>query len=164
MFPNQIIWIGNNSAVACMNQCAAFGYPASGVEVSYKAWNSLHFWFIALLFSLAKNAVRVNNYDIFLTHRMTIRLWWHYRRCGKQRCFRCGNRVRDAMPGRSDSSVRWWQSFEYVLLEWSSECLAYACQHWSLWGAFYFMYSMFCWCKNFLVFGWVILLSIKWTS
>ena len=35
MFPNQIIWIGNNSAVACMNQCAAFGYPASGVEVSY---------------------------------------------------------------------------------------------------------------------------------
>ena len=36
MFPNQIIWIGNNSAVACMNQCAAFGYPASGVEVSYK--------------------------------------------------------------------------------------------------------------------------------
>ena len=36
MFSNQIIWIGNNSAVACMNQCAAFGYPASGVEVSYK--------------------------------------------------------------------------------------------------------------------------------
>jgi hypothetical protein len=35
MFSNQIIWIGNNSAVACMNQCAAFGYPASGVEVSY---------------------------------------------------------------------------------------------------------------------------------
>ena len=37
MFPNQIIWTGNNSAVACMNQCAAFGYPASGVEVSFKA-------------------------------------------------------------------------------------------------------------------------------
>ena len=37
MFSNQITWIGNNSAVACMNQCAAFGYPASGVEVSYKA-------------------------------------------------------------------------------------------------------------------------------
>ena len=36
MFPNQIIWIGNNSALACMNQCAAFGYPASGVEVSQK--------------------------------------------------------------------------------------------------------------------------------
>ena len=36
MFPYQIIWIGNNSAVACMNQCAAFGYPASGVEVSYE--------------------------------------------------------------------------------------------------------------------------------
>ena len=36
MFPDQIVWIGNNSAVACMNQCAAFGYPASGVEVSCK--------------------------------------------------------------------------------------------------------------------------------
>ena len=41
MFPNQIIWIGNNSAVACMNQCAAFGYPASGVEVSYKVMSEL---------------------------------------------------------------------------------------------------------------------------
>ena len=38
MFPNQIIWIGNNSALACMNQCAAFGYPASGVEVSRNAY------------------------------------------------------------------------------------------------------------------------------
>ena len=36
MFPYQITWVGNNSAVACMNQCAAFGYPASGVEVSHK--------------------------------------------------------------------------------------------------------------------------------
>ena len=39
VFPNQIIWIGNNSALACMNQCAAFGYPASGVEVSRKAYH-----------------------------------------------------------------------------------------------------------------------------
>jgi hypothetical protein len=39
-FPNQIIWSGNNTAVACMNQCAAFGYPASGVEVSYKAYSA----------------------------------------------------------------------------------------------------------------------------
>ena len=37
MFSNKITWIGNNSAVACMNQCAAFGYPAAGVEVSHKA-------------------------------------------------------------------------------------------------------------------------------
>jgi hypothetical protein len=35
VLPNQIIWIGNNSALACMNQCAAFGYPASGTEVRY---------------------------------------------------------------------------------------------------------------------------------
>jgi hypothetical protein len=42
IFPNQIIWIGNNSALACMNQCAAFGYPASGVEVSPKAYLSLY--------------------------------------------------------------------------------------------------------------------------
>ena len=45
IFPNQIIWIGNNSAVACMNQCAAFGYPASGVEVSYKpVTKDLNLW------------------------------------------------------------------------------------------------------------------------
>jgi len=38
MFPNQIIWIGNNSALACMNQCAAFGYPASGVEFGQECY------------------------------------------------------------------------------------------------------------------------------
>ncbi|TFK38505.1 hypothetical protein BDQ12DRAFT_723345 [Crucibulum laeve] len=31
-FSNKIVWTGNNTALACMNQCAAFGYPASGVE------------------------------------------------------------------------------------------------------------------------------------
>ncbi|KAF9466725.1 copper radical oxidase [Collybia nuda] len=30
--PNQIIWTGNNSALACMDQCAAFGYPVSATE------------------------------------------------------------------------------------------------------------------------------------
>ena len=67
MFPNQIIWIGNNSAVACMNQCAAFGYPASGVEVSYKTVTKYRkiskltslFHIFAHLFSMVKNAVRV---------------------------------------------------------------------------------------------------------
>ncbi|KAF8908562.1 copper radical oxidase with WSC domains [Gymnopilus junonius] len=38
MFPNQIIWPGNNSAIACMNQCAAFGYPASGVEFGQECY------------------------------------------------------------------------------------------------------------------------------
>jgi hypothetical protein len=38
VFPNQIIWIGNNSALACMNQCAAFGYPASGVEFGQECY------------------------------------------------------------------------------------------------------------------------------
>lgn len=33
MFDNQIIWIGNNTAEACMNQCAKFGFTAAGVEV-----------------------------------------------------------------------------------------------------------------------------------
>jgi hypothetical protein len=35
VLPQQIIWPTNNSALACMNQCAAFGYPASGTEVRY---------------------------------------------------------------------------------------------------------------------------------
>ena len=63
IFPNQIIWIGNNSAVACMNQCAAFGYPASGVEVSYKPITkdlNLIFNIFAFMSSLVKSAVRVN--------------------------------------------------------------------------------------------------------
>ena len=33
VLPYENIWLTNNSAVACMNQCAAFGYPAAGVEV-----------------------------------------------------------------------------------------------------------------------------------
>jgi len=34
MFANQMDhWTFNNSALACMNQCAAFGYSAAGVEV-----------------------------------------------------------------------------------------------------------------------------------
>jgi len=78
-----------------------------------------------------------------ITHWMTIRLWWHYWRCGKQRCFQCRNGMRDTLSWRSDPTVRWWQSFEYLFLEWSSECLAYAHQHWSLWGEFYFMYSLY---------------------
>jgi hypothetical protein len=42
MFSNKIIWVGNNSALACMKQCAAFGYPASGVEVSEKPYLSIY--------------------------------------------------------------------------------------------------------------------------
>ncbi|KAF9484627.1 copper radical oxidase [Pholiota conissans] len=38
IFPNQIINIGNNSAIACMNQCAAFGYPASGTEFGQECY------------------------------------------------------------------------------------------------------------------------------
>uniref|UniRef100_A0A8H7XRB3 WSC domain-containing protein n=1 Tax=Psilocybe cubensis TaxID=181762 RepID=A0A8H7XRB3_PSICU len=38
MFPNQIIWIGNNTALACMNQCAAFGFTAAGVEFGQECY------------------------------------------------------------------------------------------------------------------------------
>lgn len=38
MFPYQIIWPGNNTAVACMNQCAAFGFPAAGVEYGQECY------------------------------------------------------------------------------------------------------------------------------
>ena len=75
--------------------------------------------------------------------KVTIRLWWYYWCCGKQWCFRCGNRVRDSLSWRFDPSVRWFQSFEYLLLEWTSECLAYARQHWSVWGELYFIYSQY---------------------
>ncbi len=40
VLPYQNIWLTNNSAVACMNQCAAFGYPVAGVEVRpYTSWS-----------------------------------------------------------------------------------------------------------------------------
>ena len=32
IFPNQIINTNNNTVEACLNQCAAFGYPAGGME------------------------------------------------------------------------------------------------------------------------------------
>lgn len=38
IFPNEITWIGNNSALACINQCAAFGYPAAGVEYGQECY------------------------------------------------------------------------------------------------------------------------------
>lgn len=31
-FPYQIINTNNNTATACLTQCAAFGYPAAGME------------------------------------------------------------------------------------------------------------------------------------
>jgi len=33
VLPYENVWLTNNSAVACMNQCATFGYPVAGVEV-----------------------------------------------------------------------------------------------------------------------------------
>ncbi|KAG6836636.1 hypothetical protein H0H93_005663 [Arthromyces matolae] len=36
--PYQIIWPTNNSALACLEQCAAFGFPASGVEYGQECY------------------------------------------------------------------------------------------------------------------------------
>jgi hypothetical protein len=32
VFPYEMDWTTNNTVVACLNQCAAFGYPAAGLE------------------------------------------------------------------------------------------------------------------------------------
>nr|ABD61575.1 copper radical oxidase [Phanerodontia chrysosporium] len=37
-FPYQIINSNNNSAEACLNQCAKFGYPAAGLEYGDECW------------------------------------------------------------------------------------------------------------------------------
>ena len=34
-FPYQNIYTTNNTVEACLNQCAAFGYPAAGMEVLF---------------------------------------------------------------------------------------------------------------------------------
>ncbi|KAG6919683.1 hypothetical protein DXG01_002626 [Tephrocybe rancida] len=36
--PYQIIWPTNNTALACMKQCAAFGFPASGTEFGQECY------------------------------------------------------------------------------------------------------------------------------
>jgi hypothetical protein len=33
VFPHQIIYTTDNSVETCLNQCAAFGFPAAGLEV-----------------------------------------------------------------------------------------------------------------------------------
>ncbi|VDB83101.1 unnamed protein product [Peniophora sp. CBMAI 1063] len=38
VFPYQIINTNNNSATACLTQCAAFGYPAAGMEFGDECW------------------------------------------------------------------------------------------------------------------------------
>jgi hypothetical protein len=35
ILPWMLEWPTNNSATACMQQCAEFGYPAAGVEVGF---------------------------------------------------------------------------------------------------------------------------------
>lgn len=32
VFPYEMDWTTNNTVDACLNQCAAFGYPAAGLE------------------------------------------------------------------------------------------------------------------------------------
>ncbi|TFK22851.1 copper radical oxidase [Coprinopsis marcescibilis] len=38
IIPNQILWERNNSAVACMEQCAKFGFPVSATEYGYECY------------------------------------------------------------------------------------------------------------------------------
>ena len=32
VFPYELDWTTNNTVEACLNQCAAYGYPAAGLE------------------------------------------------------------------------------------------------------------------------------------
>jgi len=41
-FPYQNIWTDNNTVEACLNQCAAFGYPAAGLEVRFDSLSHCH--------------------------------------------------------------------------------------------------------------------------
>ncbi|KAF8577851.1 copper radical oxidase [Ramaria rubella] len=38
VFPYQLFFTTNNSAEVCLNQCAAFGYPAAGMEFGDECW------------------------------------------------------------------------------------------------------------------------------
>ena len=43
LFPNQIVQPTNNSVDFCLNQCAAFGYPAAGLEFGQECCKSTTF-------------------------------------------------------------------------------------------------------------------------
>lgn len=50
-FPYQIINTNNNTATACLTQCAAFGYPAAGMEFGDEV-HHLHNSLAAQLFTV----------------------------------------------------------------------------------------------------------------
>ena len=53
--PYQMVWLTNNSALACMTQCEAFGYPVSGTEV--RPYTSPDSALLITTVSMDKNAV-----------------------------------------------------------------------------------------------------------
>lgn len=38
VFPFSNVWPGTNTVEKCLNQCAAFGYPAAGLEFGEECW------------------------------------------------------------------------------------------------------------------------------
>jgi hypothetical protein len=48
VLPYQNVYTSNNTAEACLNQCAAFGYPAAGMEYGDECCKSilLYYYFL----------------------------------------------------------------------------------------------------------------------
>lgn len=44
VFPYELDWTTNNTVDACLNQCAAFGYPAAGLEYGEQCCKCLPSW------------------------------------------------------------------------------------------------------------------------
>jgi len=73
ILPWMIEWPLNMSATVCMEQCAAFGYPAAGVEVSSIVSNRL--LLTEYIPSLVSNAVRPEVHALNLILTLLCSLW-----------------------------------------------------------------------------------------
>ena len=115
VFPYEIDWTNNNTVAACLNQCAAFGYPVAGLEYGSQCCRLLDQF-------PARCADEL--------HSLRGR-----RGCGCERWLLCSRfSVQYALFRRPNPSMRCRQSANNVLLECNDERLAYPTEHWVLRG------------------------------
>lgn len=117
ILPWMLEWPLNMSATICMEQCAAFGYPAAGVEVNnllplysiaYSWLGSCLVWYSMLYDSKFTWAVS----NSILTLRCS--LWWHHG-CHKRQWYHWRRSwLQYPLPGWSLSSLWRWKSSQLL--------------------------------------------------
>lgn len=97
VFPYQINAPGTNTPVMCMNQCAAFGFSAAGVEVRLHFFSARHWRWRSLLYNPIISWYQLVGttmlWVVIFVHLSTqtqcrFSLWWHYR-CHRTKWYLC---------------------------------------------------------------------------